>query len=88
MSSTQLQDLEKTAWVFKSIKEDESTIENIEFILNFNDKQKFEINMNRHYSSLYNYILLFSNFNLENILEYSPDKKINEVNEDGFNIGN
>jgi len=53
MSSTHLQDLEKTAWVFKNIKEDDSTIENVEIILNFNEKSKFEINLNRHYSKLY-----------------------------------
>lgn len=53
MSSTQLHDLEKSAWVYKNVKEDDSTIENVEIILNFNEKQKFEINLNRHYSRLY-----------------------------------
>ncbi len=52
MSSTQLQDLEKTAWVYKNVKEDDSTIENVEIILNFNEKQRFEINLNRHFSKL------------------------------------
>ncbi len=50
--STQLQDLEKTAWIFKNIKEDDSSIENVEIILNFNEKSKFEINLNRHFSKL------------------------------------
>lgn len=52
MSTSHMQELEKSAWVFKQIKEDDSTIENVEIILNFNDKQKFEINLNRHYSKL------------------------------------
>jgi len=52
MSTTQLQDLEKSAWVHKNVKEDDSTIENVEIILNFNEKQKFEINLNRHFSKL------------------------------------
>ena len=52
MSTTQMQDLEKTAWIFKSVKEDDSEMENIEMILNFYEKQKFEINLNRHSSKL------------------------------------
>ncbi len=52
MSVTQMQDLEKTAWIFKNIKEDETLLENIEIILIFMEKQKFEINLNRHSSKL------------------------------------
>lgn len=89
MSSTHPQDLEKTAWVYKNVKEDDLIIENVEMIMNFNEKQKFEINLNRHYSKLYiKNILFFSNFDLENILEYTPEKNVvKEISEEGFQIG-
>ena len=53
MSNIQAHSLEKTLWTFKHLIDQDLTNENIEIILNFSDKQKFEINMNKYHAHLY-----------------------------------
>ena len=44
--------LEKTIWVFKSLKEEDLLNENIEVILNIFESNKFEMNFNLFQSDL------------------------------------
>lgn len=44
--------LEKTIWVFKSLKEEDLLNENIEVILNIFEMNKFEMNFNLFQSEL------------------------------------
>lgn len=44
--------LEKTTWTYKSSKEKDLSNMNIELILYFSDKFKFEINLNKYYAHL------------------------------------
>jgi hypothetical protein len=45
--------LEKTVWTFKQIYEEDMINENYEIILNFFDKSKYELNMNKYIAKLY-----------------------------------
>jgi len=44
--------LEKTIWVYKSMKEEDLINENVEFILNIYDLNKYELNFNAFKSEL------------------------------------
>lgn len=45
-------DLEKSVWTYKLLKDEELSNENNEVILNFFEKNKFELNINRYKSAL------------------------------------
>jgi hypothetical protein len=45
-------DLEKTVWTYKFLKDEDLATENIEIILNFFEKSKYEITLNKYYSAL------------------------------------
>lgn len=63
-------DLEKTIWTYKYLKDEDLSNENMEIILNFFDKTKYEINANLCYSSF--------NVDLESYLTYpTPQEKDN-----------
>jgi hypothetical protein len=67
--------LEKTVWTFKYTKDEDLVNENIEVIINFYDKVKYEININRYSSSF--------DIDLEKILEY-PSTNKEELNKNAF----
>ena len=46
-------EIEKTVWSYKNVVDDDLSNKNVEIILNFYDKEKFELNINK-FSSCFN----------------------------------
>ena len=61
-----MSEIEKTVWSFKLVEDDDLSNKNIEIILNFYDKDKFELNINKFTSSF--------NIDLETFLDNSKVK--------------
>jgi hypothetical protein len=61
-----MSEIEKTVWSFKLVEDDDLSNKNIEIILNFYDKDKFELNINKFTSSF--------NIDLDTFLDNSKVK--------------
>lgn len=70
-------EFERTVWSYKKVEDTDLSNKNFEIILNFYDKNKFEINMNRFSSSF--------NIDLESFLDNTNNSaKTNELSDDVF----
>lgn len=58
-------ELERTVWSYKNVEDSELSNKNLEIILNFYDKNKFELNINKFSSSF--------NIDLETFLDNTGD---------------
>ena len=58
-------ELERSVWSYKKVEDSELANKNIEIILNFYDKNRFELNINKFSSSF--------NIDLENFLDNTYD---------------
>jgi hypothetical protein len=61
-----MSEIEKTVWSFKLVEDDDLSNKNIEIILNFYEKDKFELNINKFTSSF--------NIDLDTFLDNSKVK--------------
>ena len=61
-----MSEIEKTVWSFKLVEDNDLSNKNIEIILNFYDKDKFELNINKFTSSF--------NIDLDTFLDNSKVK--------------
>ena len=70
-------ELEKTVWSYKKVEDTDLSNKNFEIILNFYDKNKFEINMNIFSSSF--------NIDLDKFLDNTSNSPTtNELSDDVF----
>lgn len=70
-------ELEKTVWSYKKVEDTDLSNKNFEIILNFYDKNKFEINMNIFSSSF--------NIDLDKFLDNTSNSSTtNELSDDVF----
>ena len=70
-------ELEKTVWSYKKVEDTDLSNKNFEIILNFYDKNKFEINMNVFSSSF--------NIDLDKFLDNTSNSPTtNELSDDVF----
>ena len=73
-----MSEIEKTVWSFKLVEDDDLSNKNIEIILNFYDKDKFELNINKFTSSF--------NIDLDTFLNNSKVKNDENNNQNKFQM--
>ena len=73
-----MSEIEKTVWSFKLVEDDDLSNKNIEIILNFYEKDKFELNINKFTSSF--------NIDLDTFLDNSKVKNDENNNQNKFQM--